>query len=155
MAAARRWVGKAFPGPIGRQPVVSFVVVHDEELPAGAASAVGVEVDAWVEVVPDQGGAGAVAANLSSPDSRAPNTILLAVPGDLAAPWTQESLFSVIDEAMELARCRLVDLDASRRVPAVLPAIYISEFDDEVADWRDLVAQAVDFPVRYLAKGQP
>ena len=58
VAAARRWVGRAFPGPIGRQPVVSFVVVHDEELPAGGASAVGVEVDAWVEVVPDRGGAG-------------------------------------------------------------------------------------------------
>ena len=154
VAAARRWVGRAFPGPIGRQPVVSFVVVHDEETPVGAASAVGVEVDAWVEVVPDRDGAGAVAANLSSPDSRAPNTILLAVPGDLAAPWTQESLFSVIDEALELARCRLVDLDASRRVPAVLPAIYISEFDDEVP-WRDLIATAVDFPARYLTKGQP
>lgn len=153
VAAARLWVGKAFPGPLGRQPVVSFVVVHDEEPPAGGTSAVGVEVDAWVEVVPDRDGAGAIAANLASPDSRAPNTILLAVPGDLAAPWTQESLFSVIDEALELAECRLVDLDASRRVPAVLPAVYISEFDDEV-HWRDLFAQAVEFPVRYLAKGE-
>ncbi len=105
-------------------------------------------------MVPDRGGAGAVAANLSSPDSRAPNTILLAVPGDLTAPWTQESLFSVLDEALELARCRLVDLDASRRVPAVLPAIYISEFDDEVP-WRDLIAHAVEFPARYVSKGQP
>ena len=30
---ASRWVGKAFP-PLGRQPVVSFVVVHDDEHPA-------------------------------------------------------------------------------------------------------------------------
>ena len=150
--AARRWVGAATGTPLGRQPVVSFVALDDQDTPA-AAAVTGVEVDAWVEVVPDRGGAGAVAANLASPDSRAPNTILVAVPSDLDAPWTQESLFSVIDEAMELAECRLVDLDASRRVPAVLPAIYISEFD-EGQKWRELLHERVHFPERYLRKGE-
>ncbi len=145
------WVGKAFPDPLGRDPVVSFVALHDDEAPA-AGPVVGIEVDAWVEVVPEKGGAGAVAANLSSPDSRAPNTVLLAVPADVTAPWTQESLFSVVDEAIELAECRLVDLDASRRVPGVLPAIYVSEYDDDVK-WRDLLHQRLDFPVRFVTKG--
>jgi hypothetical protein len=148
---ASRWVGAAFPAALGKEPVVSFVVVHDDGV-AADASVTGVEVDAWVEVVPEQGGAGAVAANLASPDSRAPNTILLAVPADTGAPWTQESLFSVVEEALELAECRLVDLDASRRVPGVLPAIYISEFDDDVS-WRDLIGAKLDFPLRYVAKG--
>lgn len=151
LADARRWVGRAFPGTLGRQPVVSFATVQDAGTPP-APEIVGIEVDAWVEAVPDLAGAGAIAANLSSPDSRAPNTILLAVPGDLGAAWTQESLFSVIDEALELAECRLVDLDASRRVPAMLPASYISEYDDEVR-WRDIVNQRVEFPQRYVAKG--
>ena len=119
---------------------------------AAAGPLVGIELDAWVEVVPEQGGAGAVAANLASPDSRAPNTILLAVPSDVEAPWTQEALFSVVDEAIELAECRLVDLDASRRVPGVLPAIYVSEYDDDVK-WRDLLHQRLDFPMRYVTKG--
>jgi hypothetical protein len=148
---ASRWVGKAFPSALGREPVVSFVVVHDDGI-AADASVTGVEVDAWVEVVPEQGGAGAVAANLASPDSRAPNTILLAVPADLDAPWTQEALFSVVEEALELAECRLVDLDATRRVPGVLPAIYISEFDDDIT-WRDKIAAQVEYPRRYVAKG--
>ena len=74
------------------------------------------------------------------------------VPSDVNAPWTQESLFSVVEEALELAECRLVDLDASRRVPAVLPAIYISEFDDEVP-WKDIVHRLDAFPQRYVAKG--
>ncbi len=150
---ASRWVGKAFPGALGRQPVVSFVVVHDDGM-AADATVTGIEVDAWVEVVPEQGGAGAIAANLASPDSRSPNTILLAVPSDVGAPWTQESLFSVVEEALELAECRLVDLDASRRVPAVLPAIYVSEFDDEVRPWRDVLQHLETFPVRYVAKGE-
>ena len=144
-------MGQAFTGVLGRDPVVSFVALHDDEVPA-AGPVVGIELDAWVEVVPDRSGAGAVSANLASPDSRAPNTILLAVPADVGEPWTQTSLFSVIDEALELAECRLVDLDASRRVPAVLPAIYISEFDDDLK-WRDVVHQRVEFPTRYVAKG--
>ncbi|PVG80872.1 hypothetical protein DDE18_21050 [Nocardioides gansuensis] len=151
LADARRWVGRAFPGALGRQPVVSFVTVQDDGAHT-AQEVVGIEVDAWVEAVPDRAGAGAIAANLSSPDSRAPNTILLAVPGDLGAAWTQESLFSVIDEALELAECRLVDLDASRRVPAMLPAVYISEYDDDQR-WRDILRQRVEFPQRYVAKG--
>ncbi len=149
---AGRWVGQAFPSTLGREPVVSFVAVHDDGI-AADASVTGIEVDAWVEVVPEQGGAGAIAANLASPDSRAPNTILLAVPADVDAPWTQESLFSVIEEALELAECRLVDLDATRRVPGVLPAIYISEYDDEIT-WRDLIATQVAYPQRYFAKGE-
>jgi hypothetical protein len=35
--------------------------------------------------------------------TRAPNLILLAVPPDTSTPWTQESLLSVVDEALELA----------------------------------------------------
>ena len=149
--AAGPWVGQAFTSPLGRDPVVSFVALHDDQAPA-AGPVVGIELDGWVEVVPEKGGAGAVAANLASPDSRAPNTVLLAVPSDVEAPWTQEALFSVVDEALELAECRLVDLDASRRVPGVLPAIYISEYDDDVK-WRDLLHQRLDFPGRFVTKG--
>ena len=159
----RRWVGQAFPGTLGHEPVVSFVVVEGSDPDGGAGAGgpaggqagedlVGLELDAWVEVVPDRTGAGAVAANLSSPDSRAPNTILLAVPADVDAPWTTASLFSVVDEALELAACRLVDLDASKRVPAVLPAIYVSEYDDETS-WRHLVGERVGFPQRYVGRG--
>ena len=151
---AQRWVGQSVPGPLSKEPVVSFVALHDRSAAGSQAgeTVTGIEIDAWVEVVPDRSGAGAVAANLASPDSRAPNTILLAVPANVTAPWTQDSLFSVIDEALELAECRLVDLDASRRVPAVLPAIYISEFDAD-RKWREVVQQAVDFPVRYVRQG--
>jgi hypothetical protein len=152
VAVARRWVGTGLPAGLGSEPVVSFVAVHDDQPPA-PGRVVGIELDAWVEVVPEADGAGAVAANLASPDSRAPNTILLAVPADIDQPWTRDSLFSVIDEALELAECRMVDLDASRRVPGLLPAIYISEYDDDRPRYRDLVSQLDHMPSRFLAKG--
>lgn len=151
LAEARRWVGTVLPAGLGSEPVVSFVAVYDPQSP-GSGDVVGIELDAWIEVVPEPDGAGAVAANLASPDSRAPNTILLAVPSDVEQPWTRDSLFSAIDEALELAECRMVDLDASRRVPGLLPAIYVSEYDDGPR-WRDLVRQLDHMPARYVAKG--
>ena len=99
----------------------------------------GIELDAWSEVVPDRVASGAVSANLAAPDSRAPNTILLAVPG--TGEWTRGSLFGVVDEALELADCRLVDLDATKRIPRLLPAIYISDYDeDDGRPWREIIA---------------
>ena len=148
-AASRSWVGLAFPGPLGDQPVVSYVI-------AGAPQGDmihGVVLDSWTETIPEDDGAGAAAANLSAPDSRPPNLVLLAVPAVHDAPWTTEALFSVIDEAVELAQCRLVDLDASKRVPGVLPACYISEYDDDPRSWLDLVSKYRDFPARFRAEG--
>jgi hypothetical protein len=112
----------------------------------------GVELDAWTEVVPHATGTAAVTANLSAPDARAPNLILLAVPPDVSKPWTQESLLSVVDEAMELADCRMVDLDAARRVPALLPAVYLAEFDENDLGVRHFLNVANKVPARWVAK---
>ena len=125
-ASARRWVALPFPAGLGDAPVTSAVIVGDDV--SGAVT--GIELDAWTEVVPNTAGTGAVTANLTAPDARAPNVILIAVPPDTSKPWTKEALLSVVDEAVELADCRMVDLDAARRVPALLPAVYLAEFDE-------------------------
>ncbi len=149
VADARRWVGLRFPADLGRQPALSVVVAGPAATPL-----IGLELDAWAEVVPDTTGAGAVAANLTAPDARAPNTILLAVPADVSVPWTRDALFSVVDEAIELAACRLVDLDASKRAPALLPAVYVADFDDS-AHLVDTVRAVADFPNRYVERLTP
>jgi hypothetical protein len=146
-ASAHAWVGLPFPGALDSAPVTSVVIVGD-----GASDAVtGVELDAWTEVVPDPAGTAGVAANLAAPDARAPNVILLAVPPDPSQPWTQESLLSVVDEALELADCRMVDFDATRRVPALLPAVYLAEFDENDLGVRPFLNGAEAFPVRWVA----
>lgn len=132
---SRRWLGMPFPGPLGPQPPLSIVV-------AGAPTdgeVVGIELDSWVEQVPEPTGVGAVAANLSAPDARAPNVVLVAVPAQVGLPWTRDSLFSVVDEAMQLATCRMVDLDASKRVPLLLPACFIADYE-EPTSWREVIA---------------
>jgi hypothetical protein len=37
---------------------------------------------------------------------------------------------------MELARCRMVDLDASKRAPALLPACFIADYDEPSSWWQ-------------------
>jgi hypothetical protein len=144
---AHAWVGLPFPAALGPTPITSVVIVGDAR---GAVT--GIELDSWTEFVPNPTGTAAVTVNLSAPDARAPNLILLAVPPDISKPWTQESLLSVIDEALELADCRMVDLDAVRRIPALLPAVYVAEFDEDDLDIRRFLNLANKFPVRWIAK---
>jgi hypothetical protein len=146
-ASAHSWVGLPFPGPVGSAPVTSVVIVGD----SATGSVTGIELDAWTEVVPDPAGTAGATANLAAPGARAPNLILLAVPPDPSRPWTQESLLSVVDEAFELADCRMVDFDATRRVPAFLPAVYLAEFDENDLGIRPLLNHAAAFPVRWVA----
>ena len=136
VASTRTWVGGVQPLPLGGSPVTSVVAVGSGALDAEVT---GIELDAWSEVVPDRVASGAVSANLEAPNSRAPNTILLGVPG--TGEWTRGALFGLVDEALELADCRLVDLDAAKRIPRLLPAIYISDYDEaDGRPWRDIIA---------------
>jgi hypothetical protein len=145
--SAHAWVGLPFPAALGPAPITSVVIVGDAK---GAVT--GIELDAWTEFVPNPTGTAAVTMNLSAPDARAPNLILIAVPPDINKPWTQESLLSVVDEALELADCRMVDLDAARRVPALLPAVYVAEFAEDDLNVRHFLNLADKFPVRWVAK---
>ena len=150
-ASAHRWVGLPFPVALAGPPVTSVVVVGDNV--TGVVT--GIELDAWTEVVPNPTGAAAVAANLSTPDARAPNVILLAVPPDTSTPWTEDALFSVVDEALELADCRMVDFDAVRRVPAFLPAVYLAQFNEDDVGLRRFLGLAHNFPTRWVSEATP
>jgi hypothetical protein len=46
-----------------------------------------------------------------------------------------------------------VDLDATQRVPALLPAIYLDEYNDSDLNIRHLLGVAQQFPTRWVAKG--
>jgi len=149
--ATRAWVGSVQLLPLGEAAVTSIVTVGSGSLDGEVT---GIELDAWSEVVPDRIAPGAVTANLAAPNSRAPNTILLGVSGNEA--WTRSGLFSLVDEALELAECRLVDLDAAKRIPRLLPAIFLSDYDeDDARPWREIL-EAVDVPTarwRWTAAG--
>ena len=56
--------------------------------------------------------------HVDQPNSRAPQAILLAVPPTEEHVWSLEALETVVLETLDLARLRLVDLEALGRIDA-------------------------------------
>ena len=93
---------------------------------SGASTAAGLLVDEWTETIPDAAEATGLAFQYDAPGSRPPQSLLLAVPpGPSDAPWTTESLRQVLDETLDLAKARAVDLDGVRSVGHALPALHL------------------------------
>lgn len=86
---------------------------------------VGLFIDEWVEVVPSEAQTTGIALQYDQPKAAPPQTILIAVPPDLAAPWTVFSLQQVLLEALDLARLRAIDADAMGELGHYLPASYL------------------------------
>ena len=65
-----------------------------------------------------------VAFHVDQPNSRAPQAILLAVPPTEEHVWSLDTLEAIILETLDLARLRLVDLEALGRTDprALVPA---------------------------------
>jgi hypothetical protein len=62
----------------------------------------------------------------NQPNAAPPQTILLAVPPEIGAPWTVWSLQQVLLETLDLARMRAVDSDTLNEVGHYLPALYLA-----------------------------
>src|SRR4030095_5225869 len=86
----------------------------------------GLLIDEWVEVVPGTTETTGIALQYDRPNATPPQTILIAVPPDLEAPWTIWSLQQVLLETLDLARIRAVDPDALNEVGHYLPALYFA-----------------------------
>jgi hypothetical protein len=157
-----RWVGlPAAPD----QPIaggrLSLVVQGGPAAMAGAERIAGLVVDEWTEVVPDATQMTGIGFHVDQPDSRAPQAILLAVAPTEDHVWSLDALEATVLETLELARLRLVDLEAlgapalttappplplpgairPRVVPRLgqyLPAVYLAAAPDDVTVTTDL-----------------
>ncbi|MBZ5506435.1 MAG: hypothetical protein LAO78_13325 [Acidobacteriia bacterium] len=103
----------------GRQSIVSFAP-NDFSLRCVS----GFVIDEWTETIP----AATISTGLSfehnQPGSQAPNCILLAVPGNFrTGVWTEEHLAEIVRDTMDLAKIRLVDLDALPATAGIAPAL--------------------------------
>ncbi len=86
----------------------------------------GVLADEWVEVVPNAIETTGIAFQYDQPNAAPPQTILIAVPPAVDAPWTVWSLQQVLLETLDLARVRAVDPDALDEIGHYLPALYFA-----------------------------
>ena len=105
---------------------VSIVAALPLGTPAAGVAVCGLLFDEISEVLPSPQRTTTAAFHFDRPDAAAPQAILLAVPPDTGAPWTLDTLLATVLEALDLAKLRMVDLDALRQAGQFLPATYFA-----------------------------
>ncbi len=128
------WLGDGLaPDAAAPTAPVTCLVAECSGAVTGHAPLAGLVLDEWVEVIPARatvaGGSApqnlltaGVAAQVSAPDSRPPQAILLAVSPD-GARWSSDRLAALLRETREQAKLRLVGLERVGLVGRLLPAL--------------------------------
>ncbi|MFI8521811.1 hypothetical protein ACIGEZ_28945 [Streptomyces sp. NPDC085481] len=125
-AAGDRWVG-ALRTPEDEDDPATGLVVHGPAQALATGKVAVLVVDAWSELIPAQRHTAGATFHYDAPGARAPQAVLLAVPPVVGAPWTPDVLAATVHEAFDLAKLRLVDLDALGWLGRYLPAAYLPE----------------------------
>ena len=103
----------------GVQSVVALVPADFD-----VGNVTGLVIDDWTETLPAASVTTGISLEYDQPASQAPQCFLLAVPGNFDEDaWTAEHLAGIVRDTMELARVRLVDLDALPDVGGLAPAL--------------------------------
>ncbi|MGW0434952.1 hypothetical protein ACWDV4_20730 [Micromonospora sp. NPDC003197] len=134
-----RWVGNAPPRP--ETEPLSMVVVSLGELDL-SRPVHGLLVDEWSEVVPAGRAQTGLTFEYDAPAAAAPQAILLAVPADGAPTWQPASLAQTLEESLDLAIARAVDVDSLGDAGQFLPATYLPTNVAESATTTDFVPDA-------------
>lgn len=130
-AAGEYWVALKFPvdnmGKKIRPPSGRLsITLHQPVVPASESAWVGLWLDEWNEVIPNEHETTGIAFHYDDPGTEAPQAILLAVPPTGAATWDVETLIDTLRETLELAKLRAVDGRLVAELSQILPAIYLS-----------------------------
>ncbi|MCS5490418.1 hypothetical protein [Algoriphagus limi] len=137
------WLGAEFPESYTSDgDRLSLLIFGKENL---QATCCGLFLDEWMEIIPDPKETTGIAFHFNQPDSRAPQSLLLAVPPEKRGTWDFEELALCVEEAFQLAKLRAVEPDQVDKsmFSQVLPATAALAFgDDEFA--RKLAASDED-----------
>jgi len=123
---APRWVGLPFNGMPPPGPTTGLVALTPAGLDVTGGLA-GLVLDDWVEVAPAAGATTGLTFHFDAPGSRAPQAVLLAVSPDPGRPWDLATLEAILGETIDLAKTRLVDLDALPWAGRFLPATLVAD----------------------------
>jgi hypothetical protein len=125
--SGQRWAALPFgPGPAGIADLA--LALHAPATLDFARPLAGLVCDGWTETIPDAEETTGLAFHYDAPGSRAPNSILLAVPGDPAATaWSFDELLDVVREAAALTKIRLVGPKQLHALGVLLPTTYLPD----------------------------
>jgi hypothetical protein len=120
-----RWLALPFAGgnpPAGKVSVVAH-------LPAGTPDPTrkfaGLIVEQFTEVLPAPAKTTGLALHYDQPNAAPPQAIVLAVPPRPDEDWTLDKLRDVVLDTLDLAKIRMVDLDALQEAGQFVPATFL------------------------------
>jgi len=91
----------------------------------GAAPHSGLLIDEWSERIPSGEVTTGVAFHANAPGARAPNTLLLAVsPAPEIESWNDDLILRILNDTLDLAAIRAVDLDSLVEVGQLIPPLF-------------------------------
>jgi len=125
LAPTDRWIGlmnAGGPPPAGHLSLL----LNAPDLGGTGDSVAGLWVDEWVEVIPENTAVTGLAFHQDAPAAAAPQAILLAAPPDAQADWSLDALEAILLETLDLAKLRLVDIDALADGGALAPAAWLA-----------------------------
>jgi hypothetical protein len=123
-AAGDRWLGlpldPANPPTSGRVAIAALAVGD----PTTQTPFAGLLLDEWLDRIPATSTTAGLSFHYDEPKSRAPQAMLLAVCPDARETWDLGLVQTILEETMELAKVRAVDLNSIQDVGQILPGLY-------------------------------
>jgi hypothetical protein len=126
-----RWLGLPLATDQELAPGRVSLVTH---LPLGfndGASFTGLFLDYLQERIPNPNERTGISLHFNQPGSRAPQTILLAVPPRRQDTWTWPDLVQTVYDTLDLAKIRAVDTETLTGLGHYLPGIFLSYNPDD------------------------
>ncbi|HEY6659515.1 MAG TPA: hypothetical protein VI031_00180, partial [Pyrinomonadaceae bacterium] len=106
------WLGGELPANFNStSDRLSLVVFGSSALNTSGGANVGVLVDQWTEIIPSREETSGVAIHYDQPDAVPPQCVLLAVPPERRNAWSWNDLVNTLDETLELAKNRALELE--------------------------------------------
>jgi hypothetical protein len=126
------------PGPDGKLPSIRDLVPQIAVVAAGADALdgldagtplAGLQIDEWQETIPDRIQTTGVSFHYDAPGARPPQSVLLAVPPQLAMEhWSFDQVLATVHEAFDLAQLRCVrPKDLVNGLGAILPGNFLPQ----------------------------
>jgi hypothetical protein len=86
----------------------------------------GLFIDEWVEIIPNQAEHTGICFRHEDTGNEAAQAILIAVPPTLAETWDFDSLTAIVNETLDLAKVRAVDLELLDPIAQLIPATFLA-----------------------------
>jgi hypothetical protein len=120
-----RWAALPYAGDPLPAGLFSFEL-HRPVIPGAGQPWAGLLLDDWTEVIPNRTETTGVSFHFDNPRAETGQAVLIAVPPDNRERWDIQTFANTLNETIDLAKVRAVDLELLPTLGQLLPAIYLA-----------------------------